>query len=129
MDVASASCHVDWCLNVYNLCHAICSLLALIRQNDFFLSNQVFAGTFQEKTENQNVLGLFLHCSAPCISFSSTWQVNANCQWTENSCLRVFLCSLCPGKNSSETNKLLKDQTYVDPLASTDYSLITAINH
>lgn len=40
-----------------------------------------------------------------------------------------FLCSLCPGGNSLESIKLLKDQSCEDPLPSTDCFRITSTNH
>lgn len=129
MDVASASCHVDWCLNVYNLCHAICSLLAPIRQNDFFLSNQVFAGTcFRRKQQIKTYCVCFSTALllVPLSPKCSEWAWIASEQ-------RILLCLFCAHfvqvKVVLESNKPLKDQFCMDPLASTDYSQITSTNH
>lgn len=129
MDVASASCHVGWCLNMYNLCHAICSLLAPIRQNDFFSSNQVFAGTRFRREQKIKMIWVSFSTALFLVSLSpehGKWIWIASEQG-----VLIFMCfyTHCPNKNSSESNKPLKDQSCVDPPALTDYSQITITNH
>lgn len=129
MDVASSSCHVDWYLNVYNLCHAICSLLTPIRQNKFFFLIRFLlvhgSGENRKSKYTGSVSPLFCSSYPFLINMASEYELAMNREFL----FACFLYSLCPGGNSLESIKPLKDQSYEDPLVSTDCSQITSTNH
>lgn len=95
---------------MYNLCHAICSLLTPIRQNKFFFLIRFLlvygSGENRKSKYTGSVSPLFCSPYPFLINVASEYELAMNREFL----FACFLCSLCPGGNSLESIKTLKGQ-------------------